>query len=257
MNAIDLTSVPVGPTEFGQWAALNGPLGLDAFGVNVVEAAPDDELESAHDEARERTAGALRRHLGTRALHGRRRDPRRRPGHGRGRRRPGPEARLPGPRAGHARALRRRAAAGHADALGLLDQRRRAVSSRSGVGPVEPADEARAGRDDALSAARGAHHGDPRPGALQDERDRAAIGRVDRELEERAPPRSDAQSGCAPRPSAPTTQMPMRPLASKPMNAMRRPSGENDGCAAKRAVTSGRAACRRLPIAQSALRPFV
>lgn len=50
MHAIDLTAIPVVPTEFGEWAALNGPLGLDAFGVNVVEAGPDDELESAHDE---------------------------------------------------------------------------------------------------------------------------------------------------------------------------------------------------------------
>ena len=50
MRAIDLTHIQVGPTEFGEWAALNGPLGLDAFGVNVVEAGPDDALESAHDE---------------------------------------------------------------------------------------------------------------------------------------------------------------------------------------------------------------
>lgn len=50
MHAIDLTEVPVGPTEFGEWAALNGPLGIDAFGVNVAEAGADDLLESAHDE---------------------------------------------------------------------------------------------------------------------------------------------------------------------------------------------------------------
>ena len=50
MYIIDLTAIPVGPTEFGEWAALNGPLGLDAFGVNVVEADPDEKLESAHDE---------------------------------------------------------------------------------------------------------------------------------------------------------------------------------------------------------------
>ena len=50
MHVIDLTAIPVGPTEFGEWAALNAPLGLDAFGVNVVEAAPDEQLESAHDE---------------------------------------------------------------------------------------------------------------------------------------------------------------------------------------------------------------
>lgn len=51
MQAIDLTAVPVGPTEFGDWAALNAPLGIDAFGVNVVEAGADDLLESAHDES--------------------------------------------------------------------------------------------------------------------------------------------------------------------------------------------------------------
>jgi uncharacterized cupin superfamily protein len=50
MHSVDLTAVPVGPTEFGHWAALNGPLGLAAFGVNVVEAAPGNGLEVAHDE---------------------------------------------------------------------------------------------------------------------------------------------------------------------------------------------------------------
>jgi uncharacterized cupin superfamily protein len=50
MHAIDLTAVPVGPTEFGRWAALNGPLGVDAYGVNVIEASPEDGLELAHDE---------------------------------------------------------------------------------------------------------------------------------------------------------------------------------------------------------------
>ena len=50
MHAIDLTAIPVVPTAFGEWAALNGPLGLDAFGVNVAEAGPGDQLESAHDE---------------------------------------------------------------------------------------------------------------------------------------------------------------------------------------------------------------
>jgi uncharacterized cupin superfamily protein len=50
MHAIDLTAIPVVPTEFGEWAALNGPLGLDAFGVNIAEARPGDQLESAHDE---------------------------------------------------------------------------------------------------------------------------------------------------------------------------------------------------------------
>ena len=50
MRSIDLTTVALGPTEFGRWAALNGPLGLGAFGVNVVEAEPDSGVEIAHDE---------------------------------------------------------------------------------------------------------------------------------------------------------------------------------------------------------------
>jgi uncharacterized cupin superfamily protein len=50
MYAIDLNAVPVAPTEFGHWAALNAALGVDAFGVNVVEARPGDELDLAHDE---------------------------------------------------------------------------------------------------------------------------------------------------------------------------------------------------------------
>jgi uncharacterized cupin superfamily protein len=50
MHAIDLTAAEVVPTEFGRWAALNGPLGLDAFGVNVAEAASGDAVESTHDE---------------------------------------------------------------------------------------------------------------------------------------------------------------------------------------------------------------
>lgn len=51
MHAIDLTAVPVGPTEYGRWAALNGPLGLDAYGVNVLEAGPDEGVVSSHDES--------------------------------------------------------------------------------------------------------------------------------------------------------------------------------------------------------------
>jgi mannose-6-phosphate isomerase-like protein (cupin superfamily) len=51
MRVIDLTAVPVGPTEFGRWAALNAALGVEAYGVNLIEAGPDEELELAHDEA--------------------------------------------------------------------------------------------------------------------------------------------------------------------------------------------------------------
>ena len=50
MHVIDLTATPVGSTEFGEWAALNGPLGLDAFGINVAEVDPGEQLDSVHDE---------------------------------------------------------------------------------------------------------------------------------------------------------------------------------------------------------------
>jgi uncharacterized cupin superfamily protein len=50
MHSIDLTTIAVGPTEFGRWAALNAPLGLDAFGVNVVDPEPDSFGDIAHDE---------------------------------------------------------------------------------------------------------------------------------------------------------------------------------------------------------------
>jgi uncharacterized cupin superfamily protein len=50
MHSIDLTTVAVGATEFGHWAALNGPLGLDALGVNVAELAPGSAEHIGHDE---------------------------------------------------------------------------------------------------------------------------------------------------------------------------------------------------------------
>ena len=51
MQVIDLTAVPVGPTEFGRWAALNAPLGVEAYGVNLREAAPQEPVELTHDES--------------------------------------------------------------------------------------------------------------------------------------------------------------------------------------------------------------
>ena len=58
MRAIDLTAVPVGPaadgTEYGEWAALNAPLGLDAFGINVADLRPGEHLDSVHDEIESR-----------------------------------------------------------------------------------------------------------------------------------------------------------------------------------------------------------
>jgi uncharacterized cupin superfamily protein len=50
MHSVDLTTIPVTGTEFGDWAALNGPLGLEAFGVNVVEPALGSVSDFEHDE---------------------------------------------------------------------------------------------------------------------------------------------------------------------------------------------------------------
>ena len=110
MHSIDLTTIAVGPTEFGHWAALNAPLGLDAFGVNVVEPAPESLGDIAHDEADSSQqelfvviSGRARFTIGDEVLEAG-------PGYGDRRRRPGGHARLRGARARHARALHRRAA---------------------------------------------------------------------------------------------------------------------------------------------------
>ena len=56
MHVIDLTAIPVGPTEFGEWAALNAPLGLDASAstwsrqLRTRGRERHDEVESAQQE---------------------------------------------------------------------------------------------------------------------------------------------------------------------------------------------------------------
>jgi uncharacterized cupin superfamily protein len=50
MHTVDINAVQTTPTEYGHWAALNGPLGLAAFGVNVFEGSPGDQGEIGHDE---------------------------------------------------------------------------------------------------------------------------------------------------------------------------------------------------------------
>ena len=50
MRSIDLTTVAVAQTPYGRWAALNAPLGLDALGVNAIDADPGEHLDIAHDE---------------------------------------------------------------------------------------------------------------------------------------------------------------------------------------------------------------
>jgi mannose-6-phosphate isomerase-like protein (cupin superfamily) len=51
MPAVDLTSHPVKPTEFGRWQQLNEPLGLNAFGLNAIVAEPGEDIGISHDEA--------------------------------------------------------------------------------------------------------------------------------------------------------------------------------------------------------------
>ena len=247
MQVIDLTAMPVGPTEFGQWAALNGPLGLGGLrrqrGRGRSRRALDsvhDEVESAQEELFVVVSGRARFVVGDETL-------RRRPGHRpSASANPAAQARLRG-RSTRARACsasaRRRRARPRAGATGSAAASREVTTSSRAQrlitrAPSRPADEARARRDEALAAPAGGHHRDARPGALQDERERAAVRRVDRVVEERGVAGTTRRAR-APRPSAPTVQMPMRPLASKPMNATRRPSGRTT--AASRTTSHERA----------------
>ena len=50
MATVDLSTLPVKPTSFGRWQQLNGPLGLQAFGVNSIVCDPGEEFDIAHDE---------------------------------------------------------------------------------------------------------------------------------------------------------------------------------------------------------------
>ncbi|HET7429655.1 MAG TPA: hypothetical protein VFJ66_09370 [Gaiellales bacterium] len=51
MPAVDLTMIPVKATPFGRWQQLNGPLGLDAFGLNAIVCEPGEDIGISHDEA--------------------------------------------------------------------------------------------------------------------------------------------------------------------------------------------------------------
>jgi mannose-6-phosphate isomerase-like protein (cupin superfamily) len=51
MPAVDLTTTPVKATPFGRWQQLNGPLGLDAFGLNAIVCEPGEDIGISHDEA--------------------------------------------------------------------------------------------------------------------------------------------------------------------------------------------------------------
>jgi mannose-6-phosphate isomerase-like protein (cupin superfamily) len=51
MPAVDLTTIPVKATPFGRWQQLNGPLGLDAFGLNAIVCEPGEDIGISHDEA--------------------------------------------------------------------------------------------------------------------------------------------------------------------------------------------------------------
>jgi uncharacterized cupin superfamily protein len=50
MSAVDLRSHSHIATEFGRWQALNGPLGVAAFGVNAIVCDPGEQFDIAHDE---------------------------------------------------------------------------------------------------------------------------------------------------------------------------------------------------------------
>jgi mannose-6-phosphate isomerase-like protein (cupin superfamily) len=51
MPLVDLTHHPVKPTEFGRWQQLNGPLGVEAFGMNAIVCEPGEAFDIEHDEA--------------------------------------------------------------------------------------------------------------------------------------------------------------------------------------------------------------
>ena len=110
MATVDLTTLPVKPTSFGRWQQLNGPLGLQAFGMNAIVCDPGEEFDIAHDESETGHQEAYVVVSG-RAVFTVRRRPHRGAGrHGRVRSRPGGEPRLPGARARHPHRLHRRGA---------------------------------------------------------------------------------------------------------------------------------------------------
>jgi uncharacterized cupin superfamily protein len=51
MPLVDLTQYPFKPTEFGRWQQLNGPLCVEAFGVNAIVCEPGEAFDIEHDEA--------------------------------------------------------------------------------------------------------------------------------------------------------------------------------------------------------------
>jgi len=51
MATVDLSTLPVKTTSFGRWQQLNGPLGLQAFGMNAIVCDPGEEFDIAHDES--------------------------------------------------------------------------------------------------------------------------------------------------------------------------------------------------------------
>jgi uncharacterized cupin superfamily protein len=50
MPVVRLAELPTVPTVFGRWQALNAPLGLSGFGINVLTADPGEPLDTLHDE---------------------------------------------------------------------------------------------------------------------------------------------------------------------------------------------------------------
>ena len=136
MHSIDLTAIAVGPTEFGHWAALNAPLGLDAFGINVAELDPRNSSTSSTTRSKALSRSCSSSSRGGRASSSGDETDEAGPGTAVGIGDPAVMRGFRGTRAGHARALHRCAAAEPARALGLLDQRRRAVTCGLAQEPV-------------------------------------------------------------------------------------------------------------------------
>ncbi len=50
MSFVDVSTLPVRSIPSGRWRKLNEPLGLSAFGLNVIECDPGEVFDIEHDE---------------------------------------------------------------------------------------------------------------------------------------------------------------------------------------------------------------
>jgi uncharacterized cupin superfamily protein len=51
MPSVDLSTHPVTKSPYGRWQALNGELGLAAFGINAIVCDPGEIIDTEHDES--------------------------------------------------------------------------------------------------------------------------------------------------------------------------------------------------------------